>query len=73
MSPYRKNANHYSHSTPFTPYQQYYEKEAHRILTLLSQEFNKKHVKALIDESLDNRDEKLFYQLTSLYKQLLAN
>ncbi len=70
MSSYRKNMNHYPHSSQYTPYQHYYAKEADRILTTMSTNFNKQYLKSLIDDALDNRDEEQFYELTTAYNKL---
>lgn len=59
MNDYRKNKN-FATSTSFRPVQPYYSKEASLLLKKLSTDFNKKHVRELIDEALDNRDEELF-------------
>ncbi|MDT2047538.1 hypothetical protein CHN50_11015 [Priestia aryabhattai] len=70
MNDYRKNKN-FATSTSFRPVQTYYSKEASHLLKKLSTDFNKKHVKELIDEALDKKDEKLFYKLTARYSHLL--
>jgi uncharacterized protein YpiB (UPF0302 family) len=51
----------------------FYEKETEALLAALTYSFNKKHLQALLDHALDQRDQEGFIYYSNLYNELLKN
>ncbi|HWO96206.1 MAG TPA: IDEAL domain-containing protein [Bacillus sp. (in: firmicutes)] len=51
----------------------FYEKETTALLDSLTYSFNKKHIEALLDRALDQKDKEAFIRYSNLYNQLLKN